>query len=750
MLLAILLLLGQTCEWDFQSSFSRVDNMHPGSGATILTAGPGGVFRFDPASGTFGDFYGYPDQLPGLQANDVLEDTEGNLWVAPSDGGLTVLTDGEWEVYTVYEGIPGSGTIYCLEEAGGKIWAGTDAGVAMESGEGFVSLDESSTNGGLPTTEIYDLTHDGQFLWLATGKGVYRLDLSASPYIADSWDSPGDTGGLGIDYLALGDGVEPAGVGSAGIYLYTGGDRWSLVLENTEVTRAEWTSWGLLASAQGVLRRTVDSTWVEMGTGFPQGVAESYYGGPLLERQGVLWCGIGPVNYPDVSWGLGLGRLEGPDDAWEVVTVPGMPASNVNQVVVENGLTILGSRYSGLLVGHPQGWRQYGQEEGLPRFLQVYSVAPGQDGDVWCSAYHYGLSWVGGGATYDTSDDSILTFTVDSIASPPGLNQVIAPLLNNQVRMMDTQDGTLWLAQEAFYLTPDEPSGVVAVSGDPPDLENMTFTSYQPEAGAMAAKNVRAVCPVGSDRLWVVYAEDSGCQLLDHGGTPHDRSDDQWTPAGRAFGTQDGLPSNTANCAARGSDGTSYIGTPLGVWEYNGSGSFSEVAGASGKITAMEVDGAGRLWANGSQGMILVEDGSVTVFDTGNSPYVPSSREADEDFSSVGPDGATVYFSSIYGLWSVGCGGGGGYESGGPLFYPQPWKVDEETLRIAGIPADAAVEVAVYRLDGGFIRSLDAASTAEWSWDGMVDGSPVSSGVYVARVSWGDGQTSLVKLAVIR
>ena len=749
MLLAILLLLGQTCEWDFQSSFSRVDNMHPGSGGTILAAGPGGVFRYDPASGDFNDFYGYPDQLPGLGANDVLEDSDGNLWVAPTDGGLTGLLDGEWVVYTVYEGIPGSGTIYCLEEAGGKIWAGTDAGLAMESGEGFVSLDESSTNGGLPTTEIYDLDHDGQFLWLATGKGVYRLDLSASPYVADSWDSPGNTGGLGIDYLALEEGQDPAGVGSAGVYLFGDGSRWALMLSDPEVSRAAWTSWGLLAAGEGVLRQVSDSTWVEMGTGFPQGLPGSYYAGPLLERQGVLWCGIGPISYPDVSWGLGLGRLSGPDDAWEVVTIPGMPACNVNQVVVENGLTILGSRYSGLLVGHPQGWRQYGQAEGLPRFLQVYSAAAGEGTDVWCSAWHYGLTWVGGGATYSTADDSILTFTVDSIAYPPNLNQVIAPLLNNQIRMMVNQGSTLWLAQEAFFQTPDEPSGLVAVSGDPPSLEDMTFTSYQPEAGAMAAKNVRAICPLGSDRLWVIYAEDGGCQLLDHGGTPHDRSDDQWLPAGRAFGTQDGLSSNTVNCATCGSDGTSYIGTPLGVCVYNGSGSFSELSGTESSITAMQVDGAGRLWANGSQGMLLVDDGSVTVFDGGNSPYVPTTREAEEDFAGLGPNGSVVYFSSIYGLWSVSCGGGGGQQAGGPLFFPQPWKVEEEVLGVAGIQGEGSVEVSIYRVDGSFLCSVGAPSSSQWSWDGTVDGSAVSSGVYMALVSW-DGGTDLVKLAVVR
>ena len=749
MLLAILLLLGQTCEWDFQSSFSRVDNMHPGSGGTILAAGPGGVFRYDPASGDFSDFYGYPDQLPGLGANDVLEDSDGNLWVAPTDGGLTALLDGEWVVYTVYEGIPGSGTIYCLEEAGGKIWAGTDAGVAMESGEGFVSLDESSTNGGLPTTEIYDLAQDGEFLWLATGKGVYRLDLSASPYIADSWDSPGITGALGIDYLALGEGKDPAGVGSDGVYVFQDGAKWMLMLSDPEVSRAAWTSWGLLAAGEGVLRQVSDSTWTEMGTGFPQGVDDSYYGGPLLERQGVLWCGIGPINYPDVSWGLGLGRLPGPDDAWEVVTIPGMPACNVNQVAVENGLTILGSRYSGLLVGHPQGWRQYGQAEGLPRFLQVYSAAPGKGTDVWCSAYHYGLTWVGGGATYSASDDSILTFTVDSIVSPPGLNQVIAPLLNNQIRMMVNQGNTLWLAQEAFFQTPEEPSGIVAVGGDPPSLEDMTFTSYQPEAGGMAAKNVRAICPLGSDRLWVVYAEDGGCQLLDHGGTPHDRSDDQWLPAGRAYGTQDGLSSNTVNCAACGPDGTSYIGTPLGVCVYNGSGSFSELSGTESSITAMQVDGAGRLWANGSQGMLLVDDGSVTVFNGGNSPYVPTTREAEEDFAALGPDGSMVYFSSIYGLWSVSCSGGGGQQGGGPLFYAQPWKVEEELLGIAGIPGEGPVEVSIYRVDGSFLCSVDAPSSSQWSWDGTVDGSVVSSGVYMALVSW-DGGTELVKLAVVR
>jgi hypothetical protein len=707
------------------------------------------VFRFHPSDGTFEDFYSYPDQLPAIGANDVLEDSEGNLWVAPPEEGLAGLIDGEWQLFTVYEGIPGSGLIRCLHQADGRIWAGTDAGLAMESGQGFVGLDASSTGGGLPTTDVYDLDDDGQYLWAATGKGVYRLDLSASPYSSGSWDSPGATSDLSITSLCMSESGEVAAVGGRGLYLYGPGERWRLIREDT-LTACAWSSWGLLASGQGVWRLDSDSVWSEMGTGYPGGVTGRYYSGPLLEHQDVLWCGIGPITYPGKAWGLGLGNLDGPGDQWEVVTVPGMPASNVNQVDVTQGVTVLGSRFSGLLVGHEEGWRSYGIDNGIPRNLQTYAAVRGAGDDVWCASYHYGLTWIGGGATYTTDDDTTVTFTPDSIPHPPGLSQVIAPLLNSQVTMLAMSDSVLWAAQEAYWETPGEPSGLMAISGSPPDPDDMLFTAYQPGSSGMAAKNVSHICPAPGGRIWVVYGEDAGCQLLDYAGTPHDSSDDQWTPDGRGFGPEDGLGSGTVSCVEVAPDGGVYAGTPLGVYVYGGSGSWSRIQGADGSVTAMAADGSGRLWANGSQGMILVDDGSVSVFDAYNSPYIPTTREAYEDFAAVGPDGSTVYFSSIDGLWSVSLSGGGGSDTGGPLFYPQPWLAEEEALGITGVAADRPVEVSVHSLDGRYICTVSADSPSEWTWDGSVDGSALASGVYPAVVRHGDGAVSIVKLAVVR
>lgn len=749
MLLAILLLIGQSCQWDFQASYSRVDAMRSADGGSILTAGPGGVFRFDPADGSFGEFYSYPDQLPAVGANDVLEDADGNTWVAPPEEGLAGLIDGEWQLFTVYEGIPGSGVIHCLHEADGRVWAGTDAGMAMQSGEGFVGLDASSTGGGLPTTDVLDLDDDGQYLWVATGNGVYRLDLSASPYSSGSWDSPGETADLSISSLCVSETGQVAAVGGTGLFLKGPEDRWRLIREDT-LSSCAWTSWGLLASGNGVWRLRSDSSWSEMGTDFPEGLPGRYYSGPLLEHQDVLWCGIGPITYPGKAWGLGLGNLDGLEDQWEVVTVPGIPASNVNQVDVTQGLTVLGSRFSGLLVGHEEGWRRYGIDNGIPRNLQTYAAVRGSGDDVWCASYSYGLTWIGGGATYATDDDTTVTFTPDSIESPPGLSQVIAPLLNGQVTMLAMSDSVLWVAQEAYWATPDEPSGLMAISGSPPDPDEMVFTGYQPGSSGMAAKNVSHICPAEGGRIWVSYSEDAGCQLLDYGGTPHNAFDDQWSPDGRGFGLEDGLGSGTVTCVEVAPDGTVYAGTPLGVYVYGGSGTWSKLQGADGSVTAMACDAAGRLWANGSQGLIMADEGNVSVFDGNNSPYLPTTREAYEDFATVGPDGYTVYLTSIDGLWSVSLSGGGGSTSGGPVFYPQPWLVGEELLGVTGIAADRQVEVSVHGLDGRHICTVSADSPSEWSWDGTAGGSELASGVYMAVVRHGDNVTSLVKLAVVR
>jgi len=748
-MILLLASLAALVDWEVSTTLTHAVSLSAGSDG-IWAATTGGAYLYDPGDGTFAEQLRYPDDLPGIACNDILEDSEGRLWAATEDGGLAMREDGVWTVFTSFDGIPGEGgRIYCLEEAGGWIWAGTTAGMARGGSEGFVPIDDETTGGTFPGVDVTDIEFDGEVLWVATDDGILLLEDVSNPFSPSSWTSfESETSDLGIFDLAPG-GILLAAAGTDGVTLFDG-DRWSLILADSTVSEVEWGDWGLMAATDGILLYD-GGEWLPLGVGYPSCLLGPYYADGLLMVDGVLWCGLGSYTTEDAGWGRGLGRLPGREDGWEAVTVPGIPANGVYQILPVDDRLVLGSHKAGLLGGWPEGWIAWGMDEGVPRFLRVYGCAEALDGDLWCSTYHYGITWLGGAGTIDRSDDTLLTFVADSIEAPPVCDWTIVPLLNDQVLMLARQGDILWMPQEAYWQTPDEPSGLAALTGTPRDPGSMRWISFQTGSSGLASKNLRTVHPVGTDLLWIAFAS-GGCQLLDHGGTPSDPLDDVWLPGwGRAFTTADGLPSEIVNAFGVTPDGQVLVGTGAGLCVWDGAGGFAPVAGATGSIKAVAVDGAGRIWCSGTAGITLIENGIVSVFDDSNSPYVVYDR-VEGEFAAVSPDGGTIYFSSGDGLWSLSVQGGGG-GTGGPCFYPQPWLPAEGPLRLCGFGEDAGeeepVSTEIFSLEGRHLGTVSAPSAPEWAWDGTLDGEPAASGVYMALVTRA-GEVLPARLVIVR
>jgi hypothetical protein len=749
-MILVLALLATTPDWELSTALTHAVSLSTGADG-IWAATTGGVFLFEDGYDAFTELLRYPDDLPGIVCNDVLEDSDGLLWVATDDGGLAMRDGLVWTVFTSFEGIPGDGgRIHCLEQAEGWIWAGTTSGMAMGRDNGFIPVDAASTGGAFPGVDVYDIEFDGEVLWTATGDGVLLLADPANPFSPVSWTSfEEETEELGIFDLAA-EGPWLAAAGADGVWRYDGDD-WMLILEDSTVSEIAWGDWGLMAATDGILLYDGDR-WTPLGTGYPESLLGAYYADGLLMREGILWCGLGAYTTEDTGWGKGLGRLSSQSGPWTSITVPGLPANGVYQILLDGDRVFLGSHKAGLLGMYPDGWTSWGMDQGLPRFLRVYGCANAEGDGIWCSTYHYGLTWLGGGATPDSSDDTLLTFVADSIEAPPLCAWMIAPLINNQVLMLARQGDILWMPQEAYWQTPDEPSGLTGLIGAPPDTGSMLWVTFETGASGLAAKNLKTVFPIGDSLLWIAFAS-GGCQLLDHAGTLSDPSDDTWLPGfGQHFTTSDGLPSEIVNCFALTREGELLVGTGGGLCVYDGTGAFTVLSGVTGSIKALAVDGEGRIWCNGTSGITLIEDGQTTLFDDSNSPFLVFDR-VEGEFAGVSEDGRTVFFSSGDGLWSITVPGGGEPVSVGPCFYPQPWRPAEGPLRMCAFAseelADEPVEAAVFSLEGEYLTTVTAPMASEWVWDGLVDGSGAGSGIYLVVMNV-SGERMTARLVLVR
>ncbi|MCD4846700.1 MAG: hypothetical protein K8R76_00745 [Candidatus Aegiribacteria sp.] len=733
-------------DWGFETSQSYVTSIFEDSDGTMWCSTSGGILHYDPDTG-WDDSIVYPDDLPWYKTNDLYV-YDSLLWVATAGGGLALRQGDSWQVFSSYEGIPGSGDVHSVHCAGGYTWVGSDGGLARGNAAGFQQLDESATGGAFRADEVIGISSVSDILFLATDRGVYSLDLLASPFNPDSWTSHETaTSNLGISdvYTVSADSV--FGFGPGGIAQMINPDSWLVLLDfsmsdDSVVTGLLLTDEGLIASCIEVRRFIEEGVWETYGEGYPVSTFSSCLGSACDE----IWVGYGLNDVSTENSGNGLGYLD--NGTWVSVPVSGMAGSSCYQITLDSDNMYLGSHNAGLMVCYPDsGWNTFNMNTvNMPRSLRTYSSAKSSCPGIWTGSYHYGLTWINDRNTYSMEDDTVITYVSDSLSDvSPDVVQVIAPLLNNQVVMLSVQNGALWIAQEAFWQSPDEISGIVAVSGDP-ESGSLEWTS-RTDADGLAVKNIQTLYPCGQDSLWIAFTSNGGCQLLVHGGNPVDKSQDIWYPGhGEVYDTSWGLSSSQVFCFARDNDGNILAGTGSGLfrWQEN---AFIQISGISGSIKTMQVDNKGRIWCMSGSSIICVDGSEITEFTTSNSPYIPTSR-VENEFSVFQADASKLYFSSIIGLWTLIVQQESD-ENPDLLFYPQPFLPAEEELRICWTGTDRQISVKLFSLAGQYLGCIQAESWEDWSWNGSLSGEDVSSGVYLAIIET-DDMVLRAKVAVVR
>jgi len=172
------------------------------------------------------------------------------------------------------------------------------------------------------------------------------------------------------------------------------------------------------------------------------------------------------------------------------------------QMARDEDRVYIGTHNLGLLVSYPDsGWSYFNATNAdMPKSLRTYSAAKSGSSGIWTGSYHWGLTWIDDRGTYSMEDDTIITYVSDSLPDvSPDVVQIISPLPNNQVVMLSSQNGALWVAQEAYWQTPDEPSGITAISGEP-EQGDLQWSVRMQEDG-LANKNTQMLFPCGNDSL---------------------------------------------------------------------------------------------------------------------------------------------------------------------------------------------------------------------------------------------------------
>ncbi len=153
---------------------------HSGNIWTILLSGKGEyVQRFDGVSWkSFGKNDGFPSSKRDRAYKILFEDRNGNLWFGASSaeiyGGLMKFNGTNWASYTRDDGFIGKSVNSIVEDHDGNIWVATNKGLNVFDGaswEYFSEKDKLPSN--IINTTIVD--RNGR-VWVGTAKGLALFD----------------------------------------------------------------------------------------------------------------------------------------------------------------------------------------------------------------------------------------------------------------------------------------------------------------------------------------------------------------------------------------------------------------------------------------------------------------------------------------------------------------------------------------------------------------------------------------------
>jgi ligand-binding sensor domain-containing protein/signal transduction histidine kinase len=509
-----------------------------------------GLARFDRARFVVFDKSSTP-ALRNSGVHALLADKNGGLWVGTNGGGLTLLRDGSARTFTVADGL-GADVIRALhQDAQGRIWAGTNAGLSVLEGDRFRTWNAAN---GFTSTVVRAIREDAAgALWIGTnGDGLYRLQDGGFTRFTRNDGLPND---LVFSLVFDREGALWIGTNGGGLARYAGGrfERYGSAegLDGDII-------WSLLTDTNG-------SLWVgTYGAGLFRregarfrglttrtGLSSDFVRALWQDHEGSLWVGTNTG---------GLARLR--DGKLTTYTVrEGLPSDIAKTVLATpDGALWVGTSGGGLARMENGSFRTWSRREGLPNDL-VQTLLQDREGALWVGTNGGGVARLAGGTfhTYTTRDGLV----DDHVAA-----------------LAEDRDGSIWIGTNAGGLS---------------RFKDGTFTSLT-RADGLRANLVMAVLVDRKGVLWV--GTDGGGLTRFEGG------------AARTFTMADGLAADSVLCLYEDGAGV-WVGTSGGGLSYVRDGRVSTFSTRDGLyddvVFAVLEDAKGALWLSGNRGISRVE-----------------------------------------------------------------------------------------------------------------------------------------------
>ncbi len=348
----------------------------------------------------------------GIRSLDV--GPNGELLIATSRGGLSILRNGQWRTLTHADGLAEDELVAAREDAQGRLWVATESAGLDRINAGHVR--HFGVADGLPSDVLQALLLDADGnAWVGTSNGLaWIVGDRVQPL-------PTDTGLPSIPVLALAespDGALWAGT-QAGAYRRVAGQTHFTKMTPAALDDAigailpESSERAWLGSTNHSLLRVMNGTVDQLGNerNLPNRRITSLF----RDRDGSLWAGTsaGLLRLRDTQIST-LGSEQDLSDDY------------VRSLVETTDGTLWVGTSNGLNALRSGGIAHFDNRNGLPA-NSILGMAPARDGGVWIGTYASGAAHFSNGRA-----DRV----IDHAHGLPG----------NQVRaLVEEPDGTLWI-----------------------------------------------------------------------------------------------------------------------------------------------------------------------------------------------------------------------------------------------------------------------------------------------------------------
>ncbi|MHC5036065.1 MAG: ligand-binding sensor domain-containing protein [Planctomycetota bacterium] len=561
--------------------------------AVLLASCTAGGSEPPPAFPTWGALYGVSPVV------DVIHSPGYSVTFAlTKETGFRYYDGSGWNHYLTHNAYLRSNNGRALAVSqNGIVWIGTDLGISLFDGTGFLDVTVASTGGGLVSNNVLSLFCDSQDgMWVGTDAGVSLYDPNVP-----GWGTV-TTGLASLTVTAIGedgagniwfghDGAGLTRMRTGGFDIFDTGNGMSNGDVRAIVFDASQDGW--FATAGGLHQYN--------GTAF--NVHNTGTGMPSNDVRDVMVDGVQDI------WAATAAGVAVYSGSWTVypATPGGLLSSDTHSLALEGSTVWIGTALGLNHLQLPSGWTQYSLSNTSLPSNQVHDVVVNAPGHTWFATdggvtRFTGPAWT----TWDTSN------------SPLASNPVYRILPDANAIWLATDTGLYWFDGAGWTTTNQGPGGLpsdqvrdLALRADTGDLwiataggacrrdSGGTFTSFH-MADGLGSDDVRAVAVDANGEVWAATA--GGLSRFDGSA---------WTNLSTA--TTPSLPSDLLTAVAPATGGV-WVGTEsAGIAFFDGSG-FTVHDASQGKLPSDVVRG---ILATGDQVFVATPAGMARFTGTG-------------------------------------------------------------------------------------------------------------------------------------